>query len=555
MKVEYVDAKFSLLDNALVGDKKYILGSDETLCNLVDLCTYGLKFFPSITYEPLEFLRGDQMPLDKTEAEVIRKTLFPTMVDGDQEKPVSYYGSITSGSQKLYMISIPKGTKEVKFFEGDSLKIKVNIEGDPKDETLLWFVISKDMISDINLSRLSWLRSQIPHRNYENHVVGWSESIEVVENEGPFWIDRTSGTILANTESSGTPLLDLIKDRYSNDKSWSSKIHYRRGDTVLVNGVTWVAVRDNLGSFPTYSESWIPKTTIDSFKKDISIVSCSHGEVTPSIVPAPSSTSITIETLKLEPGYFLKGFLKQCYESYVNGTYKLSNIKVECTKDNGVLKVQTEEINPVIKVYINRVSDDKFDAAWPKNSPSDKDPTKELKVKFKKSFKTDSDLKTIEPIGRITRITKTYIGDNGEILGIDETVDSILIKEKTTPSIVDTVNLPCREIHYNVSLTYDYIQLIVEEYSGFYVNVLQQSSRTNEVKDFYLKPITPDITSCSVDILFPDADKATISVSPSELEDEHSIESTHVRLKKEGDLFILKVEYPFRNFKFNVYGS
>lgn len=547
MKVEYIDTKFVLLDSATVDGKKYILGSDEVLCNIVDLCTYGWKFFPSISYEPLELLVKEQKPLNKLEAEAVRKTLFPTISNSPVDTTINYFGSISSGSQKLYMLSVPGGSKEVIFYEGSSQKIKITL--DEKDDLLVWFVISKDVVSNINLAYYSWINSQVPHRNYKDHVIGDEETIEVVEKEGAYWIDKASGTILANSESSSTPLLDTIKARFQNDKSWSHRVHYKKGDTILQEGVEWIALEDNINSYPLFSSSWILKSIISKFRKDISIITCSHGEVSPSIIPTPNGSSLTLESIKLEYGYILSGFLKESFNSYIDETYRLNDITVDCLKSKGALKVLTEKMSPLIEVYING------DPMWPKNSFSDEGITKRLSVDLGQSFITDSTLTTRDQIGEILGITKSYLGENDEVLGTTDRVDSLYIGEATTPVLSDTITLPCKKVRYNISLTYDYIRLIINEHPGFYVNTIQQSSLTNEIKKFYIKPIKSSVTSCSVDIILSDTDKATISVNSVKLEDVNVYSSTNIKLSKEVGMFILSVEKPIRNFKFNVYGS
>lgn len=549
MKVEYKDTKFSYLDRALIDGKTHILGSNETLCELIDLCAYGWKFFPRVTYEPLNYLPLEQKPLELTEAEIVRKTLLPTIRDGEIDKSIHYFGSISSGSQTLYMISVPRGSKKVKFYEGDSLKIEVDME-EPKDEVLLWFVVSKDVVSDINLSYYSWLRSTLPHRNYFQHVVGLDYPVEVVEEEGGYWFDKTSGTILANTKSSTTPILDAYRKKLKGDTSWSPRVHYKTGDVV---DERWIAIEDNVNSYPPYSSSWISKKVMDSFRRDISIVSCPFGEVVPSIIPTPQKPVIDLESLKLEYGYVLEGHLSESYQSYVNKTYTLTNVKdVPCEKWSGALVVPIKKSEPIVEVYING------EPKWPKNTASDIGITKELHVPLGSSFMTDPFLTTKQKIGEITGIKKTYLDEEEEVLGEDTKVDSLVLGEATTPILSDTVTLPCEKVKYDITLTYYDIQLVVEEYSGFYINTAQQTSLTSETKYFYLKPIDPSLEICSVDVfLRNETEKHVTLVSrPSNPKSENSISTGFiVSVDKKDDIFVLGIEKPTMNLRFKIYGS
>lgn len=548
MKVDYVnmDRKFSLLDNAMIDDQKYILGSNGVLCGLVDLCTYGWKFFPKVTYEPLDYLPLEQKPTDLTTAEIIRKTMFPTIGEGEKDETIRYYGSISSGSQTLYMISVPRGSKKVVFKEGEVVKIEVDAE-EPNDEVLLWFVISKDGVSNINLSYYSWLRSQLPHRNYLQHVVGLDYPIEVVEEEGGYWFDKTSGTILANTEPLATPLLDAMLKKQ--DDSWSPRVHYKKGDIVG----EWIAVEDNVNSYPSYSTSWISKRVMDSFRGDISIVSCPNGEVVPTLIPTTTTTTITLESLKLDYGYVLSGYVTKNYEAYVNKTYTIENVEVKCERLGEALVVPTEKSEPIIEVYING------DPVWPKKNASDIGITRVLKVPLGGSFMTDVNLSTKHNIGEITGVTKKYLGENEEVLGEDTKVDSLVLGEVRTPILSDTMTLPCKKVRYNISLTYYDIQLIIGEYSGFYINTTGQTSLNNETKHFYMKATDPSFDTCSVD-LFMEENKvfnkfATLVVSPGKTEDSNIIGATTISLEKKDDVFVLSTSNPVRSLKFNIYGS
>ena len=111
---------------------------------------------------------------------------------------------------------------------------------------------------------------------------------------------------------------------------------------------------------------------------------------------------------------------------------------------------------------------------------------------------------------------------------------------------------------YDITLTYYDIQLVVEEYSGFYINTAQQTSLTSETKYFYLKPIDPSLEICSVDVfLRNETEKHVTLVSrPSNPKSENSISTGFiVSVDKKDDIFVLGIEKPTMNLRFKIYGS
>lgn len=297
-------------------------GSDEELTGLEDFNEYGWEFVVRKdrynSSDPLSNLVKewkDAIGSGYKDIQAVRSTLFPTVSEGTKDNLVSYFGTITVGNQKLLMVDVPGGYSEALLYDtsdityqkarlGDAIP-KIKVTFDTAQEVLynkiVWFVITngsegKTNISDINISYLSWEKSQNSHRKMNQYLLRQDDksridgTLDVLEDLGGlgFYIDATSNTLVGNKKLYKYPLLSERLEAVGT--VWNKNITYQEGESVVWKDKEYVSLsNNNLGNIPGWNPSkWTLKGGLGEYNVEWARIS-SDGDNSRVIISPPRS--------------------------------------------------------------------------------------------------------------------------------------------------------------------------------------------------------------------------------------------------------------------------
>lgn len=332
-------------------------GSDEELIGLEDFNEYGWEFVVSKdrynSSDPLSNLTKEWKKAIGTEyndIKTVRETLFPTVTEEKEgDDTISYFGTISVGSQKLLMVDIPGGYSEALLFDTSDLTYmkaregeavpKIKITFDTFQEILyskvVWFVITngseeKNNISDINISYLSWEKSRNSHRKMNQYLLRQDDksridgTLEVLEDLGNtgFYVDATSNTLVGNRKMYEYPILNEKLTGISNNRKWDRNISYYEGDVVVWKGVEYVSLENNnRANIPGWSPlSWTLKEGSGDY--DIKWASIMSTGDNSEIIISPSRSIISSGFSRIQIINQSSSVLKL---DFPKGTYKFDN--------------------------------------------------------------------------------------------------------------------------------------------------------------------------------------------------------------------------------------
>lgn len=537
MELKYINKEFRSIDKILlegsdIEDQILLYGSDNSFPGLEDFIEYGFKFWINKygygSWSPLDLLPLDRKEEIGTRLEDIQKigdTLFPTLTDKISKGP-KYFGTISTGKQKILIFEVNPGYSKAKLFDTDDCKIEIN-EMDPRWYKLIWLVITsenKDEISNISLSFITWSNSKNAHRNINKYLLRndeipvYPETVTKIDNSS-IWVDSCSFTILGTENISveapdnkdlfyniyhvknptNTVLLDFIIDKYKNSDKWSPNITYSKGQQVSFKRIsgsskmeTWVSVCNiNKGNRPDLSSKWMNTSLLnDNFHSvRVNVKLNGQGIVTPSTFTMPSKNeniNIPIQ-VTFTPGEIIKKYYignrsypggneefkvdTETWESYENKTYTKQLI-INSKDIVGSNLITVELGKPKIRVGYRRVNQDLV--------PISEDET----------YKGNIDLLQGTPINidnvkfdfgnyNLIGVNKNYLID-GIIQKVVKVEDfGITTATDGSESIWfnDNIDVPCTCIYYDIVLKELVRKVTIVDYIGFFVD-----KRSQEIK-------------------------------------------------------------------------
>ena len=214
----------------------------------------------------------DILSTDKLEA--ISDLIVPTQAtESENTESTKYFGSFSTGIQKIYVLVIDAGISRVELLDEDNI-LALTIEFDEAlgeiSSGKVLFISESDSgkrIENFRVAYEAWLKLSDPFRHVPEEAVRKAEKEKEVDQfkkvNDTFWFDNASGTLLGTSWTS----LENISEKYpilknkrnaADNLGWSRYRVYKRGEKIMFRGMEYMStINNNLGNYPVMSADWI----------------------------------------------------------------------------------------------------------------------------------------------------------------------------------------------------------------------------------------------------------------------------------------------------------